>query len=109
MLKLARGITFRMNIRSFLQLQGAFQRDGIVNIAPDINKVLVLAEGLRQAAARGIRSQDAADQFRQMLEFFDGGFRRLRFAAYLRKVCGEQKQRRELSGETLGRSNGNFV
>src|SRR5262245_57533263 len=110
MLQLAGGITLSVNVRNFLQLQGAFKRNRIVDITPYINEILVLVELLCKEAALSVGGKGAFHLCRQLRQLANG---RLHVSpaitSYASNVSGKQKQRCELGGEALGGGNGSFL
>ena len=89
-----------MNVRDFLELQSAFERDRVVDAAAQIEKIGKAEELPRQVfvEASFIRLQDGFDFVRNAREFLhqsSGGFLR-HLAAHLAKIGSQQKQRGQL-------------
>src|SRR5260370_1405991 len=95
-LHFAGGIAFGVNVRDFLELQRAFESDGVVNVSTEIEKIGVAKELPRQVfvESRFIRVQNFFDFLRDAREFLHqasgGGFGEL--AANLAEIGSEQKQ-----------------
>src|SRR5260370_18357310 len=56
-LELSCRISFRMNVGDFLELQGAFQRDGIINVPADVDEIFVLLQLSREVETLRITGQ----------------------------------------------------
>ena len=70
MLHLAGRIAFGVDVGNFLQLQRAFESDGIVNASAEIEEIRVAEKLASELLDGGIPLQDCADfmrHFRQLL------------------------------------------
>src|SRR5262249_5669145 len=111
-LHFASGIAFRVNVRNFLELEGAFESDRIVNAAAQIKKIGVTEEEFGEifVEAGRVGLQNAFNLVRNLGEFLEellGGFR-AELAAKLPKMNRQQQERGELCGEGFRRSDANF-
>ena len=104
-LHLAGGVAFGVDVGDLLELEGAFEGDGVVDAAAEEEEVAGGAEGLGELAALSIYGT-------QNLLNFSGDFRKLGDevdglflgdgAAELGEVEGEDEEGGELGGEGLG-------
>ncbi len=100
---LAGGVAFRVNVGNFLELEGAFESDGIVDAAAEVEKIGVAekltGEVFVEAGLFGLENGfhfvgDASE----LLHKFDGGGGS-QFSADLAKIRSKQQQSGELRGE----------
>ena len=110
MFHLARRITFGVDVGDFLQLQRAFERDGEMNAAAQVQEIRRARQLLGQLVVDMVVPQDIfhlARQVRQLLhQMLGGGF--IQHLALLAQVHRQQEQRRQLAGERLGRRHADF-
>ena len=101
-----------MNVGDFLELQGAFERDGVVDATAKIKKIGVTKELPCQSfvESRFIRLQDGFNFVRNAREFLheSSSSGLVHLAAHLAKVGSEQEKRSHLRGESLGRGHANL-
>ena len=94
-----------MNVGDFLQLQRAFHGDRVVDAAAQEQRVVALRELLRPHLDLRFDVQHALQRHRQVAQ----GMQQFLFtlarqaAAHLGQHHGQQRQRRQLRGEGLGR------
>src|SRR5262245_36436542 len=105
MLHLARRITFRMDVRNLLQLQRSFQRDGIVDPAPQIEKVVALVEGLSDPIIELVTGEQFLHMMRNSGELGQelGRFLRRYFPANLSQMKREEKENYQLGSKGFRR------
>ena len=105
MLHLPGRIALGVNVRNLLQLQGSFQRDGILDPAPQIEKVIALVERLSDPAVEFIAGKQFLHMMRNPGELGQELCRFLRryFAANLRQMKRQEKKHYQLRSEGLGR------
>ena len=99
MLHLARGIAFGVDVGDFLQLQRAFQRDGIVNAASQKEEIVSAVILLRQILGIFIVGSSASSLPGMRVSSASSSFDSFRIerAAHLRQIHRKQKQRRQLA------------
>src|SRR6202034_1773748 len=110
MLHFTCGITFRMDVGNFFELEGAFQSDRVVDAAAEIKEIRVAEEQASEFFERGVALQNRFDFMRDASELLHqtlgGGWRQ--FSAYLRKIQSGEHEGGELAGKCLGRGNSDF-
>ncbi len=104
MLELARGIRLRVDVGDLLQLQCAFERDGIVDSTPEEERVVALREALRPCLDLRLEVEGMLDAAGHITQLVDGiGFGLgAQAPLHLRQREAEREQRRKLRGERLG-------
>ncbi len=108
-LQFAGRIGLGVDIRDFLQLQRAFQRDRIERTATEEQRVMLVGKGFRHVLDRIRQRQHHFNLARQCMQFVDQAFFIFhRQAASPRQRDREQPQCGELGGECLGRSDTDF-
>src|SRR5260370_18229874 len=106
MFHFAGGISFGVDVGNLLQLEGAFQRDRIMNATSEKQKVMGPLVMFRKLLAQFIAGQKLFEFAGNMSDFLNrrsclfGGHR----AAHLREIQGEQTKRGELSATSLVQS-----
>src|SRR5215469_10138258 len=107
MLELTSRVAFGMDVGNLFELQRAFQGNGIVNVAPDEDEVLVFVELRSVFAARFVCGKCRLDMIRQIFQVIEReALRGAQRSTHLREVSRKQKQSRQLSREALGCGNG---
>src|SRR5262249_33430679 len=108
-LELARGIAFRVNVGNFFQFQRAFQGNRVVDVAADVDEILVFVELPGKDAALVVGGERALNVGRQVRQRVKRCIKQaICSAARLRYVSGKKKQGDELRGETLGCGDGDL-
>ncbi len=109
-LELAGRVGFGMNIGDFLQFQCAFQRDRVMHAAAEEQRMLLVGEGLGPFADLRLEVEGKLHTAGKVAQGVKVGAFLLRReqAALFGKRDRQRKQRNELSGEGLGRSNADF-
>ena len=109
MLEFAGGIAFSVNVRDFFQLQRAFKRHRIIDVASYIDEVFTSVQLFGKAAAFRIGLQRIAHMVGQALQFFERWAHGcIVISAHLSNAGREQEQHRKLGGKTLGCCDGYF-
>src|SRR5262249_60992182 len=105
MLHFARRITFGMDVGDFLEFQSAFQRDWIMNAAPEEQKILRARILLGQVFTLFVASEQSFQLARNLYQFIDEvlGIFFGRYPAEFAQVKREQKQRCKLCRKSFGR------
>src|SRR5881394_2549641 len=103
MFDLAGRVALGMNVRDFLELQRAFESNGVVDVPANVHEVFEHEQLLGKGEGLRIRSKYLIDLLRHTYYLAD---RRVngcvRLSPDLRDVSGENEQSRELRGEALG-------
>ena len=109
-LHLAGRIALGVDVRDFLQLQRAFERDRVVDAAAEVEEIGAVVEARRDLLDLGRELQRLLEQLRQLQQRVDVRLRRLgrQRAARLAEPQAEQIQRDELRRERLGRGDADF-
>ena len=109
-LHLACRIAFGVDVRDFLQLQRAFERDRVVDPPAEVQEIGAVVEALGHLFHRGRRLDGLLEDLRHLQQLVDvmANLRRRQRAAHLRHVEREQLQRDELRRERLGRGHANL-
>src|SRR5262249_49192211 len=98
------------NVGDLLELQSAFQRDGIVDVPSDVDEVFVSVQLAGKYATVRVACQCLLDELRQASQ---SSHRRCAcrcgISPGLRDETCEQVQHRQWRGETLGGGNRNFL
>ena len=99
-----------MDVRDFLELQGAFERDRVVDAAAQEEEIRAVVEPLGHFLHRGRGLERLLQNLRHLQQLADviANLRRGQGAAHLRHVKGQELQRDQLRGERLGRGNANL-
>ena len=110
MLHLTGGVAFGVDVRNFLQLQSAFESDGIVNPAAEIEEIRVAEKLSAELFEFRIALENAFDLVRDARQLLHQSFCRGRgeLAADLREIERREHQRGELSGESFGGGHPDF-
>src|SRR3546814_18978900 len=104
MLEFARRIRFGVDVRHFLELECAFERDRIARAATEKQRVVLVGKALRPFADLAVELERVLDQFRHLCHLPRVQRDRAAIkAAPLRNREAKHRERGELCGEGLGR------
>src|SRR6185503_14612669 len=99
-LELARRIRLGVDVRDFLQLERAFERDRVMHAAAEKERVLALGEALCPRNDLRLERQHRAERRRQVAQGFQVLFLVLRLEAPAQ--LGEGQREQEKAGELRG-------
>ena len=110
MLHFAGRVAFGVDVGNFLELQGAFQGQGVVDAPGQVQEIGGLEVFLADRLNLGVGFEDFLEDVRQAHEFPDHGLARFRLepSPVVGQVHGQQIQADELGGEGLGRGHADF-
>ncbi len=109
-LEFARGVGLGVDVGDFLELEGAFEGDGVVHAAPKEQGVFAAGELLGPGDDLRLQRQHALHGGGQVTQGGEhGGFSLVAQAAFgAGQRPGQQVERNELGGEGLGRGHADF-